>query len=744
MLTDNTMTDPTPPSAVRLRDRGLRFRQTAPRVARKATAEAVCLSRWPRVCAGGLILLALAAALSTVCFGQQKERDLRLEKDSPKSGPPAGEVASGVSVKVPRSYAVVIGIAQYQNLEAKDQLQFSTNDAESIYSILISPQGGNFKAENVHKLIGSKATLENMRRELEVWLPAVAKEEDRVLIYFAGHGFLFEGRGYLAPFDMSLQDISRTGYPMESLGVVVGSKIKAKNKVLLTDACHSGAIAPGTDNQTLSSSLLSIHKSLFSLTASRDREQSFESPDWGGGHGIFTYYVVKGLEREADENADGIVTADELAEYVRRNVRQATSARQNPTSDRGSFDPNMPLSYNPTILASRGASRKKSDFGTLILVSNMDGVEVFVNGASVGVVNKAAPLKLPGLRPGQHTIKAVRLGYEPDGPREEMVYPDQETTVNIKIMIPRHRSKAATDLLDKGLEYYLKGYAPNYRKAAESFEKALKLDPAYSQAALYLGRTLNSLYEQEKAETYFRRAIEIDPDYMEARASFAGMLLDTGNVDEAIRQLNVVTQREPKHGMTHYLSAQAYRMKDLYAESIESAQKAIQIMPKNAEAYFWLAESLRMSKQYDQARTGYLDYLRLSDFDSKLAGKMNYYVLGFLVGLGKKKRAAQQDIWKDLRSLAYFGLGDCERLLSNPDAAIRYYSHSLALDPEDPLVHYASGLAYYRKAEITQSAATLPDARKHFETMLKLNSDLAQARTAKKYIAAIDATLQSP
>jgi len=571
----------------------------------------------------------------------------------------------------------------------------------------------------------------------------MALEDDRVLIYFAGHGFVFQGKGYLAPYDISLKNIAGTGYPMDSLGMVVGSRIKAKNKVLLTDACHSGAITPGAQNENLSSSLLNIHKSLFSLTASRDREQSFESPDWGGGHGIFTYYVVKGLEREADENTDGIVTADELAEYVRRNVREATNARQNPTSDRGSFDPNLPLSYNPKILASRGGAQRKSDFGTLILVSNMDDVEVFVNGASVGVVNKAAPLKLPGLRPGLHTVKAVRMGYEPDGPREEMVYPDQETTINIKILIPRRRNKAAVDLFDKGMDLYEKGYAQNYRKAVEQFEKALKLDATYSQAALYLARTYNALYEQDKAEQYFRQAIQIDADYAEARASFAGMLLDTGNVDEAIRQLNTVTGRQPDDAMSNYLLAQAYRMKDLYPQSIDAAGKAIQLMPKNAEAHFWLAESLRMSKKYEQARTEYLDYLRLSDFDSKLAGKMNYYVLGFLAGLGKKKRAAQQDIWKDLRSLAYFGVGDCERLLSNPDAAIDYYLKSLSFDPEDPLVHYASGLAYYRKAEITQSAATLPEARKHFEAMLKLNSDLAQAQTAKKYLAAINATLAS-
>ena len=110
---------------------------------------------------------------------------------------------------------------------------------------------------------------------------------------------------------------------MADLGHTFGGKIKARWKVLLTDSCHSGAITPEADVQTIKRSLLDLNTSLFSLTASRDRERSFESPDWGGGHGIFTYYVVRGMEGVADENGDGIVTADELAEYVRRNVREA-------------------------------------------------------------------------------------------------------------------------------------------------------------------------------------------------------------------------------------------------------------------------------------------------------------------------------------------------------------------------------------------------------------------------------------
>ena len=243
------------------------------------------------------------------------------------------------AVTIPRSYALVIGISAYKNLPKTAQLEFPNRDAEDIYAALISPEGGQFPAENVHKLINERATVENIRHELEVWLPSVTQDNDRVLIYFAGHGFVSGGHGWLATYDVDLHNIAGTAYPMDMLGSVIGSKIKGKWKVLITDACHSGAITPEADRQQGDEYAARLcRKSLFSLTASRDREQSFESDRWGGGHGIFTYYVIKGIEGEADTNGDGVVDADELAEYVHTNVRLATEGRQNPTSERGSFD----------------------------------------------------------------------------------------------------------------------------------------------------------------------------------------------------------------------------------------------------------------------------------------------------------------------------------------------------------------------------------------------------------------------
>ena len=348
---------------------------------------------------------------------------------------------------------------------------------------------------------------------------------------------------------------------------------------------------------------------------------------------------------------------------------------------------------------------------------------------------------LPGLTPGQHTVKGVHQGFEPDGPREETVYPGTESTVNIKLLIPRRRGKPAEEALDKGIALYQKGYDQNYKKAAEQFEKALQLDATYSQAAYYLGLTYNALFDEEKAQQNFKKAIAIDPDYREAHAAYAGMLLDIGDVDEAIRQINSVLVLQPNHVSALTMLAQAYRFKALYGQSIEAAQKAIGLAPKSAEPHLWLGDSLRLSGKFADAGAEYDQYLKLSDFDSKLAGQLNYYVLGSLFGFGRRKHAAQEDIWKDLRSLAYFGICDCQYQSKQYDSAIVACQKSLSYYRQDPYAHYDLGLAYMHKAQAPYSAAELDPALQHFQQVIAINPDLDQAKIAKQNIANIQKVL---
>src|ERR1035441_9383209 len=192
-----------------------------------------------------LMLTLLAAALG---YAQQppqppatpktQQRDLKVEKldDTAPTAPTAP--------KIPTSYAVIIGVSKYPKLPAELQLQFTERDAQAIFTALISPEGGNFRVENVHMLTGDKATLAALRREIGTWLPSVAKDEDRVLIYFAGHGFMFQGKGYLAPSDFDRAHVAETGFPMDELGSAIGGKIHDRSKILLTDACRSSHPSP--------------------------------------------------------------------------------------------------------------------------------------------------------------------------------------------------------------------------------------------------------------------------------------------------------------------------------------------------------------------------------------------------------------------------------------------------------------------------------------------------------------------
>jgi len=666
------------------------------------------------------------------------QRDLVIAKDKASD-----QGAATAPVRIPRSYALVVGISHYKNLPAKAQLQYPDRDAADIYSTLISASAGQFPAENVHKLINEQATLANLNRELEDWLPKVTGPDDRVVIYFAGHGFISGGKAYIAPYDIDPSNIAATAFPMEELGKLIGSRIHGKWKVLLTDACHSGAITPEDDTAQVNKSLLDLNTSIFSLTASRDREQSFESSQWGGGHGIFTYYVIRGLEGEADTSGDGIVTADELAEYVHQNVRLATHTRQNPTSERGSFDPNMVLAYNP------GTSAKCSGpncagtlrYGNFVIDANMDDTEVWLDGKSLGVFKKGVPQRFPGITPGPHTIRGAHEGYAPDGPREEQIYPGQDTTVSIRILIARQRNHAAVEVFNQGLERYNKGFEANYKLAAADFEKALSIDPQYSQAALYLGRAKHALYQDDDAIKALKQAIEIDPEYLEARLSYAAVLLDTGDLDEAIRQLDSVTKRDTSNGMAWYLQSQAYVRKGSYSQAVDSGEQAVKYTPANAEAHLWLGEALRKKQQCAEARTQYETYLSLSNFNSALAGKLNYYLLGSLIGMGSKKRATQQDIWRELRAQAFVGICDCEWMQKNYDTAATNCQKALTLTPTDLFANYRLGLVMAEQYNQVGGIALLQDARKYFDTVISINPQTDEAARSRKYVANIDSVL---
>src|SRR5690349_7249136 len=140
----------------------------------------------------------LAIAVWATCVSAQPTPSQQQPANGGFAVRPARPADLQTKVQLPRGYALVIGIGKYKNLGSAGQdLRFPESDAEAISRVLISKEGGNIEPENVKKLIGKDATLANIRTALEEWLPSVAQEQDRVIVYFAGHGLVGGGKGYL-------------------------------------------------------------------------------------------------------------------------------------------------------------------------------------------------------------------------------------------------------------------------------------------------------------------------------------------------------------------------------------------------------------------------------------------------------------------------------------------------------------------------------------------------------------------
>lgn len=685
-------------------------------------------------------------------------RDLVLVKPKPPATPDR--------IGVPRGYAVVIGISQYQNLEASKQLQFPESDAEAMYRVLINREGGSFPPENVHFLKGEQATLANIRRELEEWLPSVAQPADRVVVYFAGHGFVNDGRGYLAPWDVNPDQLATTAYPMTTLGDVMANRVKANWKVLFTDACHSGKINAETTNESLEQQFSALPASFLTLTATTEREQSFEDPDLSTGFGFFTYFIVQAFRGYADNDpCDGQITADEMIEYVRSNVRRYARERQlsqTPTA-RGDYEPEMLLGVATECLSS--GDKAPSMFGTAVVETNVDDVDVYIDDKLIGRMSKAKPLVVPSLSSGLHEFQGVKAGYEPDR-KEVMIAPGQESAVTLRIRYVRQIKKPAQALNEQGEKLLFtrrsslsllnlipterKQSDADLKKAAGLFERALAEDPAYAVAAYHLGQVHQLLLQFDDSIKFFQRAIAIDPAHIESRIEYGAVLIETGDPDEAIRQLTEVARMDPSNDSVHAMLARAYWDKSAWGRAIEEADKALAIDRSNAQAHLWKADATRQmavsekdkARQlalYSGARDDYREFLKLTNFSSSLGAKLAFHFIGF--GIGRQKHADRQGAYDSLRSSGFLGLCLSEQKVGNPLRAREYCQRALRHAPRDPIGYFLLGNINRDIYNTRHSCDDLSAARVSYARMLEINPDLDESNNARNYLGQIDGIL---
>jgi hypothetical protein len=272
---------------------------------------------------------------------------------------PARSAAPAAPI-VREQWAVVIGAGRYQN-SAIPSLRYTVADAEAVYRTLTGP--GGFAKDHVMLLTDNterKPTLRNIRYALGTFLARSARKHDTVVIFFAGHGAPeADLRGaerdglakYLIPVDADPDDLYSTALPMDEIKTIF-ERIEAERVVAFLDACYSGAAGGrtfaslktrATTVDDLFLERLTRSKGRAIITASRPAEVSVELSELG--HGIFTYYLVQGLGGAADANRDGIVSLQELYDYLEQQVTQksrAVGGNQHPVM-KGEMEGAMPL-----------------------------------------------------------------------------------------------------------------------------------------------------------------------------------------------------------------------------------------------------------------------------------------------------------------------------------------------------------------------------------------------------------------
>ena len=249
----------------------------------------------------------------------------------------------------PNFYAVIIGVSEFEHLPKEEWLEFADDDAEDFDKLIRSPRGRAFPPENVFLMTNEDASYYAIRKRLGSTLAKKVKRDDTVYIFIATHGMVEREaarEGYLLAHDSDREDLYITALAMKDLGDIMQNRLgRARRIFLFADACRAGKLGQvqGRINRYLEDVSKTQGETL-GLLASRPNEFSREGPQFGGGHGVFTYYLLKGMMGEADTDGDETVTATEIVDYVDEQVEVATE-RQQHIRDFGTFEPDTPISF---------------------------------------------------------------------------------------------------------------------------------------------------------------------------------------------------------------------------------------------------------------------------------------------------------------------------------------------------------------------------------------------------------------
>lgn len=239
---------------------------------------------------------------------------------------PSGEA----SRPYPTDWGLIIGIEDYSRLP---KVEYARKDALIVRDYFIQILG--VPEENIISLIDTAATKAQIEGYLKNYIPSNVGKEGTLYVYYAGHGMpgTKKGEPYLVPYDADTRFIEQTGYKLISFYQDL-YQMDLKRVYVFLDSCFSGTASRAAELLVKGArpALLHVEKvrppssSIISLNATSTGQISNAYPE--KRHGLFTYYLLRGLKGEADANDDGWSSVKEIYAFVRNNVQRQSRRMQ--------------------------------------------------------------------------------------------------------------------------------------------------------------------------------------------------------------------------------------------------------------------------------------------------------------------------------------------------------------------------------------------------------------------------------
>ena len=227
--------------------------------------------------------------------------------------------------------ALIIGVDGYKSTPAR--AIYADSDAKVFADYAKEKLG--IPNNRIKILVNDGADESGMLLAVKDWLSRASKQgKSDVYVFFAGHGLASDDgqKMYLLPYDGSPRLLDDTAILRDRLFSDIASA-NPRSVTVFLDTCYSGTTR-GTDMLIASRPIAikalkqSIPDNFTVMTAARGDQTA--KPLEEAKHGMFSYFLMKGMEGEADKNKDNKITAGELHQYVQQHVVQQSSGSQTP------------------------------------------------------------------------------------------------------------------------------------------------------------------------------------------------------------------------------------------------------------------------------------------------------------------------------------------------------------------------------------------------------------------------------